>query len=44
VRVTLIDKRPILLDFVDDQIVEALMYQMRNTGCTFPGRTSASCG
>lgn len=35
VRVTLIDKRPILLDFVDDQIVEALMYQMRNTGCTF---------
>lgn len=35
VKVTLIDKRPILLDFVDDQIVEALMYQMRNLNCTF---------
>lgn len=29
VRVTLIDKRPILLDFVDDEIADSLAYHMR---------------
>jgi len=33
--VTLIDKRPHLLEFVDAEIVESLSYQMRNMNCTF---------
>jgi NAD(P) transhydrogenase len=33
--VTLIDQRPIVLDFVDRQIVEALSYHMRQQGVTF---------
>src|SRR5207245_2230785 len=33
--VTLIDQRPIVLDFVDRQIVEALSYHLRQQGVTF---------
>ncbi|HEU4400881.1 MAG TPA: Si-specific NAD(P)(+) transhydrogenase [Candidatus Polarisedimenticolia bacterium] len=35
VRVTLVDKRPRLLEFVDAEIIESLSYQMRNMKCTF---------
>jgi len=33
--VTLIDQRPIILDFVDREIVEALAYHLRRMGATF---------
>jgi NAD(P) transhydrogenase len=33
--VTLIDQRPIILDFVDREIVEALAYHLRQMGTTF---------
>src|SRR6266576_502646 len=33
--VTLIDQRPVVLDFVDRQIVEALSYHLRQQGLTF---------
>ena len=33
--VTLVDKRPRLIESVDAEIMEALQYQMRNMGCTF---------
>ena len=33
--VTLIDQRPVILDFVDRQIVEALSYHLRQKGVTF---------
>jgi NAD(P) transhydrogenase len=33
--VTLIDQRPVVLDFVDRQIVEALSYHLRQKGVTF---------
>jgi NAD(P) transhydrogenase len=33
VEVTLVDRRPRLLDFVDEEIAESLAYQMRNMGC-----------
>ncbi len=35
IAVTLVERRPRILDFVDDQIVEALSYHMRNEGVTF---------
>ena len=35
VKVTVIDQRPTLLDFVDQEIVEALCYQMRRQGAVF---------
>jgi len=35
VEVTLVDRRPRLLEFVDAEIVESLTYQMRNMDCTF---------
>jgi len=35
VEVTLVDKRPRLLEFVDSEIIESLTYQMRNMDCTF---------
>jgi NAD(P) transhydrogenase len=35
VEVTLVDKRPRLLEFVDAEIVESLVYQMRALNCTF---------
>jgi NAD(P) transhydrogenase len=35
VEVTLVDKRPRLLEFVDAEIVESLSYQMRNMNCIF---------
>jgi NAD(P) transhydrogenase len=35
VQVTLVDRRPRLLEFVDAEIVESLSYQMRNMNCTF---------
>lgn len=35
IEVTLIDKRKRLLEFVDEEIAEALSYQMRNMNCTF---------
>ena len=34
-RVTVVDKRPRLLDFVDDEIAEALQYHLRGLGVTF---------
>jgi NAD(P) transhydrogenase len=34
VRVTLIERRPRLLEFVDTEIIEALQYQMRSIGMT----------
>ena len=34
VRITLIDKRPILLDFVDNEIADSLAYQMRENRVT----------
>jgi NAD(P) transhydrogenase len=33
--VTLMDQRPVVLDFVDRQIVEALSYHLRQQGVTF---------
>lgn len=33
--VTLIDQRPVLLDFADREIVEALVYHLRQAGATF---------
>jgi len=33
--VTLVDQRPILLEFVDREIVEALLYHLRQLGVTF---------
>jgi NAD(P) transhydrogenase len=33
--VTLVDQRPVILDFVDRQIVEALSYHLRQLGITF---------
>ncbi len=35
VEVTLVDRRPRLLEFVDAEIIESLSYQMRNMNCTF---------
>jgi NAD(P) transhydrogenase len=35
IAVTLIERRPRILDFVDDLIAEALSYHMRNDGVTF---------
>ncbi len=35
VRVTVIDKRPRLLDFVDHEIIDALVYHMRQDRCSF---------
>src|SRR5271169_784560 len=35
VEVTLIDQRPLILDFVDREIVEALAYHLRQMGTTF---------
>ncbi|MEO2006482.1 MAG: Si-specific NAD(P)(+) transhydrogenase [Candidatus Poribacteria bacterium] len=35
VRVTIIDKRPRLLDFMDHEIVDALVYHMRQDRCSF---------
>ena len=34
-RVTLVDQRPIILDFVDQEIVQALSYHLRQLGITF---------
>ncbi len=35
VKVTLIEQRPVVLDFVDREIVEALCYHLRDLGTTF---------
>ena len=35
VKVTLLDQRPILLDFVDREIVESLCFQLRQLGTVF---------
>ncbi|HXH27656.1 MAG TPA: Si-specific NAD(P)(+) transhydrogenase, partial [Candidatus Polarisedimenticolia bacterium] len=35
VRVTLVDKRRRLLEFVDAEVIEALSYHLRNMNCTF---------
>ncbi|MEO8585278.1 MAG: Si-specific NAD(P)(+) transhydrogenase [Acidobacteriota bacterium] len=35
IEVTIVDKRPVLLDFVDDEIAEALSFHLRNLNCTF---------
>lgn len=35
VRVTVIDKRPRVLDFVDHEIIDALVYHMRQDRCSF---------
>jgi NAD(P) transhydrogenase len=45
VKVTIIDQRPTLLDFVDRELIEALCYHMRRRGATFRlGETVASVG
>src|SRR5262249_52757885 len=35
VHVTLVEKRPRILDFVDDELVEALQYHLRSLGLVF---------
>ena len=35
VKLTIVDKRFKLLEFIDAEIVDSLMYQMRNMNCTF---------
>src|SRR5205085_278926 len=35
IKVTIIDQRPMLLDFVDREMIEALSYHMRRRGATF---------
>ncbi len=35
IKVTIIDQRPTILDFVDKEIIERLIYHMRNLGATF---------
>ena len=35
IKVTIIDQRPTLLDFVDREMIEALSYHMRQRGATF---------
>ena len=45
VKVTVIDQRPTLLDFVDREMIEALGYHMRRRGATFRlGETVTSVG
>jgi NAD(P) transhydrogenase len=45
IKVTIIDQRPTLLDFVDRELIEALCYHMRRRGATFRrGETVASVG
>src|SRR5919199_3758358 len=45
IKVTIIDQRPTLLDFVDREIIDALMYHMRRRGATFRlGETVTSVG
>ena len=45
IKVTIIDQRPTLLDFVDRELIEALGYHMRRRGATFRlGETVASVG
>jgi len=34
IEVTIVDKRPVLLDFVDDEIAEALSFYLRKLNCT----------
>ena len=35
IKVTVIEQRPTILDFVDAEMIEALMYFMRQRGATF---------
>lgn len=35
VKVTLLDQRPVLLDFVDREVIESLCFQLRQMGTTF---------
>jgi NAD(P) transhydrogenase len=45
IKVTIIDQRPTMLDFVDSELIEALGYHMRRRGATFRlGETVASVG
>ena len=45
VKVTIIDQRPTLLDFVDREMIEALGYHLRRRGATFRlGETVSSVG
>jgi NAD(P) transhydrogenase len=45
IKVTVIDQRPTLLDFVDREMIEALCYHMRRRNATFRlGETVASVG
>lgn len=45
IKVTIIDQRPTLLDFVDRELIESLAYHMRRRGATFRlGETVASVG
>ena len=44
VNVTLVEKRPRILDFVDDELVEALQYHLRASGsCSGSARRSRRC-
>ena len=43
-RVTIIDQRPVVLEFADTEIVEALCYQLRRHGVVFRlGERSPAC-
>jgi NAD(P) transhydrogenase len=45
IKVTIIDQRPTLLEFVDRELIEGLCYHMRRRGATFRlGETVASIG
>ena len=45
IKVTIIDQRPTLLDFMDRELIEALSYHMRRRGATFRlGETVAAVG
>src|SRR4029434_6033649 len=35
IKVTIVEQRPTVLDFVDRELVEALLYSMRQRGATF---------
>ena len=44
VNVTLVEKRPRILDFVDDELVEALQYHLRGLGLVLPARRGGRLG
>jgi NAD(P) transhydrogenase len=43
IKVTVVDERPTLLDFIDREIVEALTYHLRGRGCVLRMGESVKC-